>query len=290
MAFRDLTPAQLEGYRAKRLSLADLASAAGITVQAVSQALQRRSRREARQKAAGSPGTPAGISAPPFSPAASTAFPGVAAAPANPDDDLDAIRIKIRHIAGHAALDLLGQIGALARGEDAHLGATAVKASVTALSGVLDALERLQIIDGEGDANEMPELRIAIMSPDRSEEIRRQSEEGDAALDLEDTDEIDRPGIAGVAPDPAGNSRRVATPESVLSAVAMPALPANFDLAARLSAYGDRHGAVALRVLALAVGAPAGRSADALVTAIVERACKDREAMAIACNAVLTAP
>ncbi|MBB3267530.1 hypothetical protein FHW79_005191 [Azospirillum sp. OGB3] len=256
MAFRDLDQQQLDGYAAGRLTLDDLAAVAGISKQAVSAALRRRGIRRGASEASPATLAPAPPqNAPMTLPATPVTIPY--------EEQIEALAQHARITAGNAALGVLIEAEKLSRGESSHLGASALKAAAAAVAGSLDVLSRLGFLDDEHA--ELEAFDVNIMS----EEQARAHQD---ALDQEeaDPDDLEAPESTDDQDEPA------------------PALqPADQTaLRVQLQAIASAQGAAALRALAVRLGAPVGRTADALIASILQHAHRHPEAL----TAIMTAP
>lgn len=250
MAFADIPVEDLQAFAEGRKTLDDLAAVAGVSKQACSQALRRRGiRRDA-------PGASPATSAPAGPQNASSALPA-APVTAPYEQQIEALAQHARITAGNAALGVLIEAEKLARGQSSHLGASALKAAAAAVAGSLDVLARLGFLD-DGHA-ELESFDVNIMT----------KAEADAYQDSLDAEEANADELE--VPEPTDDQDKPA-----------PALQAadHDTLRVRLQSIASAHGAAGLRALAVRLGAPAGRTADALIAAILQHAQQHPEALA----------
>lgn len=248
MAFRNIPDKDLQAFAEGRKSLDDLAAMAGISKQAVSQALRRRGIRRGASVASQDTSAPAG---PQNSPAPLQS----ALATGSYEEQIEVLAQHARICAGNAALGVLIEAEKLARGQTSHLGASALKATAAAVAGSLDVLARLGFLDDEHA--ELEAFDISIMS---QEEAATHQD----ALDQDDADELE-----------------ALEPNEHQDEPALALHPADQEaLRAQLQAIASARGAIALRALAVQVGASAGRSADALIASIIDRVQHHPEALA----------
>ncbi|WP_454016970.1 hypothetical protein [Azospirillum sp. Marseille-Q6669] len=260
MAIADLTDEDVQAWREGRKTMRDLAAAAGVTRQRVGAWLK--SRGATQEMPAPSPApTPAAI-APGLASGLPTAGVGHPNGAPSPAQTADALRGLIVGASG----DLLVQLAALARGENARLGASALKAAVTALQGVADVLERVGVVTFGEENDAAEELTVRVMSAEDAERMR-QTIEAEASLGFHD--------------DPADDADAPPSPTPAPAEAPTPKPPADTppDLRQRLGAFAHQQGAVSLRQLALSIDAPAPRALDALAEAVAQRAEADETAL-----------
>ena len=260
MPVSDLTADDLEGYTAGRLNQRDLAAKAGVSRQRIGAFLKARGIARSESEAPAAP-TPA-ATAPGLTGGRPTAGAGHPNGAPSPEQTAEALRGLIVGASG----DLLVQLAALARGENARLGASALKAAVTALAGVTDVLERVGVVQFGEEGERPEELTVKVMTAEDAERMR-------LALEVEATDGFDD--------DPADNADTSPYPASAPAEAPAPKPPAGVppDLRQRLGAFALQHGAVALRRLAITADAPTPRAVDALTEAVAQRAEADETAL-----------
>ncbi|TWA76411.1 hypothetical protein FBZ83_11962 [Azospirillum brasilense] len=257
MSVSDLSADDLEGYATGRLNQRDLAVKAGVSRQRIGAFLKARGIVRSESEAPAAP-TPA-----PMTLGLASGLPTAGAGRSNSAPSPEQTAEALRGLVIGASGDLLVQIAALARGENVRLGASALKAAVTALQGVADVLERVGVVQfgEEGDAVE--ELTVRVMTAEDAERMR-QTMEAEAADGFHNNPADDVDASPSLTPAPA------------------PVPPASIppDLRQRLGAFALQQGAVSLRQLALAIDAPAPRALDALAESVARRTEADETALA----------
>ncbi|TWA87112.1 hypothetical protein FBY14_110153 [Azospirillum brasilense] len=251
MAFADIPADDIEAYRDGRKTLDDLASVADVSKQAVSAALRRRGIRRGASEP--SPAT----SAPADSQNAPTALqPALAMVPF--EEQAEALAQHARITAANAVLGVLVEAEKLSRGQTSHLGASALKAAASAVAGSLDVLARLGFLDTDGTEN-LESFDINIMS----------KAEADAYQDALDQEEADPDDLE--VPEPIDDQDE---PAPALQADDLEALRVGLQIVA------SARGAAGLRALAVRLGAPPGRTAEALIASLLQHAQHHPEALA----------
>lgn len=242
MAFRDIPDEDLQAFAEGRKSLDDLAATAGVSKQAVSQALRRRGIRRGASVASPAPSAPA---------APQTAFSGLPAAsatPPTPETFADMVRAELVNLAALAIIEG----GKLLRGEKAAVGASALKAIVAAATMARAELEAAGIIDEATD--ELERFDIRIMS-------QAEADAHQDALDAEDADSDVE--VCNTTEDQGDQDTPAPTPPPDLEALRM-----------KLAGITAIRGAAGLRALAVQHGAPAGRTAEALTAGLLDHAAR----------------
>ena len=158
------------------------------------------------------------------------------------------------------------------------LGPSALKATVQAMSAAAEQLRCLGVMLGADGIGRPDELTIHIMGAEETARVQAEVEAAAATINgVTDGDNGGGGEEAGKAPFPGADDAPTAPGASTTHPPA--SVPAN--LRERLEALGYRFGAVALRALAVEIGAPVSRDREALVSAIVGYVSEDREALAV---------
>ncbi|WP_353859767.1 hypothetical protein [Azospirillum formosense] len=249
MAFADIPADDIEAYRDGRKTLDDLAATAGVSKQAVSAALRRRGIRRGASEPSLATSAPANSQNAP-----TTLQPALATVPF--EEQAEALAQHARITAANAVLGVLVEAEKLSRGQTSHLGASALKAAAAAVAGSLDVLSRLGFLDDEHA--ELEAFDINIMSEEQARAHQDSLDREDDPDELEALDPVDDPD------DPA------------------PALQADDLEALRvpLQSIASARGAAGLRALAVRIGAPPGRTAEALIASLLQHAQQHPEALA----------
>lgn len=248
MAFRDIPDEDLQAFAEGRKSLDDLAAMAGISKQAVSQALRRRGIRRGASVASPAPSVPAGPQNAPTTLQPAPAMPAVA-----PETFTEMVTAELTNLAALVVIEG----GKLLRGEKAAVGASALKAIMAAAAMARAELEASGIL--EDGREELESFTVNVMT-------KAEAEAHQDSLDAEeaDADDLEAPDQDGDKDEPTALS------------------PAGSDaLRGQLQAIASARGAAGLRALAVRLGIPAGRTADSLIAGLLDHALQHPEALAV---------
>lgn len=187
-----LLPADVDGFVAGRLVLADLAAKAGVTPQAASKWLRRRG--FGRSPTAPSTGLGGATTAPPRAGAVGAAPPptGAPAAALPRHEALEGLGVDptaLKALAAGSLIALLARSN-MTLAAPGELGPSALKAIGVAVIGALEGLHRLgTLVLDEGDIDKPTELLVRMMTPEETAGLLAGHEADDQMIEAAQDDQ-----------------------------------------------------------------------------------------------------